>query len=211
MINTKCRVCRRAGEKLFLKEEKCYTPKCPLARKSYPPGIQKRGADKRARRALSEYGFQLREKQKLKFFYLLAERQFKNYIQEALKGKGTDIISRLAEILELRLDNVVYRLGFAKSRSSARQLVSHGHIAVNGRKTDIPSCRLKIGDKITIRPQSASKKKFQDIDIYFKKYQPPVWLELDKEKKEGKIVGKPRLEDIEVKSNLNAIIEFYSR
>jgi small subunit ribosomal protein S4 len=211
MINQKCKICRRAGEKLFLKEEKCYTPKCPLARKSYPPGAQKRGAGKRPRRVLSEYGFQLREKQKLKFFYLLRERQFKNYIQEALKGKGSDIVSRLAEILELRLDNVVYRLGFTKSRSVARQLVSHGHIAVNGRKTDIPSYRLKVGDKITIRPQSASKKIFQDIDIYFKKYQPPIWLELSKEKKEGKVRGKPQAEDIEVKTNLNAIVEFYSR
>jgi small subunit ribosomal protein S4 len=211
MINTKCKICRRAGEKLFLKEEKCYTPKCPLTRKSYPPGVQKRGAEKKPRRALSEYGSQLAEKQKLKFFYLLRERQFKNYVKEALKGKGSDIISRLAEILELRLDNVVYRLGFAKSRSIARQLVSHGHIMVNGKKTNIPSRRLKVGDIIAIRPQSASKKIFQDIDIYFKKYQPPVWLELNKEKKEGKVIGKPQAQDIEVKTNLNAIIEFYSR
>lgn len=196
---------------MFLKEEKCYTPKCPLTRKTYPPGVQKRGAEKRSRRTLSEYGSQLREKQKLKFFYLLRERQFKNYVQEALKGKGSDIISRLAEILELRLDNIVYRLGFVKSRSMARQLVSHGHIMVNGKKTDIPSYRLKVGDTITIRPQSASKKNFQDIDIYFKKYQPPVWLELNKEKKEGKVIGKPQAQDIEVKTNLNAIIEFYSR
>jgi small subunit ribosomal protein S4 len=210
MLSSKCRICRRAGEKLFLKEEKCYTPKCPLTRKSYPPGVQKRGAGKRPR-ALSEYGFQLREKQKLKFFYLLRERQFKNYIQEALKRKGSDIISRLAEILELRLDNAVYRLGLAKSRSMARQLVGHGHIAVNGRKTNNPSYRLKVGDKISIRPQSASKKTFQDIDIYFKKYQPPVWLELDKGKREGKVAGKPQAQDIEVKTNLNAIIEFYSR
>jgi len=211
MINTKCKICRRAGEKLFLKEGKCYTPKCPLTRKSYPPGVQKRGAEKKPKRALSEYGLQLAEKQKLKFFYLLRERQFKNYVKEALKGTGSDIISRLAEILELRLDNVVYRLGFAKSRSVARQLVSHGHIMVNGKKTNIPSYRLKVGDIIAIRPQSASKKIFQDLDIYFKKYQPPVWLELNKEKKEGKVVGKPQAQDIEVKTNLNAIIEFYSR
>lgn len=211
MLDSKCRICRRAGEKLFLKEEKCYTPKCPLTRKSYPPGVQKRGAGKRGKRAMSEYGFQLREKQKLKFFYLLRERQFKNYVQEALKGKGADIISRLAEILELRLDNVVYRLGFAKSRSAAKQLVSHGHITVNEKKADIPSYRLKVGDIIAIRPQSVSKKNFQDIDIYYKKYQPPVWLNLDKAKKEGKIAGKPQAQDIEIKSNLNAIIEFYSR
>jgi small subunit ribosomal protein S4 len=211
MINSKCRICRRAGEKLFLKQEKCYTPKCPLTRKSYPPGVQRSGIGKRPRRAKSEYGFQLAEKQKLKFLYLLRERQFKNYIQEALKGRNINITSRLAEFLELRLDNVVYRLGFAKSRSLSRQLVSHGHIVVNGKKINIPSCRLKIGDKVAIRPESVLKKVFQDIDIYLKKYQPPVWLELDKTKKEGKIIGKPQTQDIEVKANLNAIIEFYSR
>jgi len=211
MINSKCRICRRAGEKLFLKQEKCYTPKCPLTRKSYPPGVQRSGIGKRSRRAKSEYGFQLAEKQKLKFLYLLRERQFKNYIQEALKGRNINITSRLAEFLELRLDNVVYRLGFAKSRSLSRQLVSHGHIVVNGKKINIPSCRLKIGDKVAIRPESVLKKVFQDIDIYLKKYQPPVWLELDKTKKEGKIIGKPQTQDIEVKANLNAIIEFYSR
>ena len=194
-----------------MKEEKCYSPKCPVIRKSYPPGVQKSKTAKRPRKSMSEYGFQLREKQKLKFLYLLRERQFKNYIQEALKGKGIDITSRLAEILELRLDNVVYRLGFCKSRSVARQLVGHGHIIVNGKKINIPSYRLKTGDKIAIRPQSASKKVFQDLDIYLKKYNPPVWLELDKEKKEGKVVGKPSAQDIEVKTNLNAIIEFYSR
>ncbi len=211
MINSKCKVCRRAGEKLFLKEEKCYTPKCPLIRKSYPPGVQKSRASKRPRRSISEYGFQLREKQKLKFLYLLRERQFENYIREALKGKSGDIISRLAGFLELRLDNPVYRIGLAKSRSVARQLVSHGHIVVNGKKVNIPSYRLKVGDKIGIRPQSASKKVFQDIDIRLKKYQPPAWLEMDKDKKEGKITAKPQEEDIEVKTNLNAIIEFYSR
>ncbi len=194
-----------------MKEEKCYGQKCPVSRKPYPPGVKKSIMGKRPRRTMSEYGFQLREKQKLKFFYLLRERQFKNYIQEASKGKNTDIVSRLAEILELRLDNVVYRFGLAKSRSIARQLATHGHFIVNGKKIDIPSYRLKVGDKIAIRPQSVSKKVFQDIDIYLKKYNPPVWLEFDKSKKEGKVVGKPQAQDIEVKTNLNAIIEFYSR
>ncbi len=160
---------------------------------------------------MSEYGFQLREKQRLKFLYLLRERQFKNYIQEALKGKNTGITSRLAEFLELRLDNVIYKSGFAKSRSIARQIAGHGHIVVNGKKINIPSYRLKVGDKISIRPESAAKKVFQNLDIYFKKYEPPVWLELDKEKKESKVVGKPSVQDMEIKSNLNAIIEFYSR
>ncbi len=147
----------------------------------------------------------------MKFLYLLRERQFKNYIQEALKGKTGDIPSRLAEFLELRLDNVAYRLGFTQSRSMARQIVGHGHISVNGRKINIPSYRVKIGDQIRIRPESSAKKVFQDIDIYLKKYNPPAWIELNKEKKEGKIIGKPSVQNIEVKTNLNAIIEFYSR
>jgi small subunit ribosomal protein S4 len=158
---------------------------------------------------MSEYGFQLREKQKLKFFYLLRERQFKSYIQKA--AKSFDTISRLAELLELRLDNVVYRLGLSQSRSMARQLVSHGHITVNGKKINIPSCHVKTGDKISIRPQSAPKKNFEGLEIYLKKYNPPVWLEIDKDKKEGKVVGKPQAQDIEIKTNLNAIVEFYSR
>ena len=212
MIISKCRVCRRAGEKLFLKEGKCYTPKCPVVLKTYPPGARRTGAgSKRPRKTLSEYGFQLREKQKLKFFYLLRERQFKNYIQKAAKSKGSDTISRLAELLELRLDNVVYRLGLAQSRSVARQLVSHGHIMVNGKKINIPSYHVKTGDKISIRPQSASKIIFENLEIYLKKYKPPVWLEMDKDKKEGKVVGKPQAQDIEIKTNLNAIVEFYSR
>lgn len=212
ITDSKCKICRRAREKLFLKEGKCYTPKCPVVRKSYPPGMQRTGAGaKRPRKTMSEYGFQLREKQKLKFLYLLRERQFKNYVQKAANSKGFDTISRLAELLELRLDNVVFRLGLAESRSRARQLVSHGHIAVNGKKTDIPSYRARIGDKISILPQSASRKVFENLEIYLKKYKPPLWLELDKDKKEGKVAGKPQAQDIEIKTNLNAIVEFYSR
>ncbi len=211
MIDQKCRICRRAGEKLFLRESKCYSQKCPVTRKPYPPGTKKGISSKRPKRGSSEYGSQLKEKQKLKFLYLLRERQFRNYIQEALKGKGADITSRLAELLELRLDNVVFKLGLAKSRSISRQLVGHGHITVNGRKATIPSYRTKVGDKIAIRPQSSAKKVFQDLDIFYKKYQPPVWLKIDKEKKEGEIMGKPQTVDIEIKTNLNAIIEFYSR
>lgn len=212
MINSKCRICRRAGEKLFLKEEKCYSQKCPVSRKSYPPGASKGGmASKKPKRSMSEYGYQLREKQKLKFLYFLRERQFANYIKKALKAKNKDIASQIAEFLELRLDNAVYRLGFTKSRSIARQLVSHGHFLVNGKKVDIPSFNLKVGDKISIRSQSANKKIFQDMEIYLKKYNPPGWLEFDKQVKIGRIAGKPQAEDLDIKANLNAIIEFYSR
>jgi small subunit ribosomal protein S4 len=211
MINTsKCKICRRAREKLFLKEEKCYTPKCPLTRKSYAPGMASRSA-KKPKRGLSEYGFQLAEKQKLKFFYLLKERQFRNYVKEALRAKGRDIPERLAELLESRLDSAVFRLGFAKSRSGARQMASHGHFLVNNRRVTIPSYRMKIGDKISIRPQSISKGKFQNLDIQLKKYEPPAWLKLNKSKYEGEVIGRPQLKDIEFKANTNSIIEFYSR
>src|SRR3989344_6593363 len=210
ITNSKCKICRRAGEKLFLKEERCYTQKCPVARKPYPPGFHKSDF-RRPKRAMSEYGRQLREKQKMKFLYLLRERQFENYIEEALKGKGANIVSRLAEILELRLDNAVYRLGFAKARGNARQMVNHGHIAINGRKINIPSYRLKVNDKISIRTQSANRKIFHDLDIHFKKYNPPSWLEMDKIKKEGKVVAKPQAQDVENKADLSAIIGFYSR
>ncbi len=210
MIELKCKKCRRAGEKLFLKEGKCYTPKCPLVRKPYPPGFQSRST-KRPKRGSSEFGTQLKEKQKLKFLYFLRERQFKNYVKKALKTKGGNIPSKLAELLESRFDNIVFKLGFAKSRSEARQLVGHGHILVNGKSVDISSYSVKLGDKISIRPQSASKGKLKDIDLYFKKYEPPAWLKLNKEKKEGELVAKPQIEDIGTKANLNMIIEFYSR
>lgn len=184
MMDNKCKKCRRAGEKLFLKGEKCFSPKCPLTRKPYPPGIFGKSKRKRVRRGLSEYGAQLREKQKIKFSYGLRERQFSNYLKEA---------TPLFELLESRLDNVVFRLGFSDSRLGARQIVSHGHIMVNSRKVNIPSCRLKIGDKISIRPQSANKAVFKDLDIKLKKYNPPSWIKLDKIKKEGEIIGRPTL------------------
>lgn len=191
MIEDKCKKCRRAGEKLFLKGEKCFGPKCPLTRKPYPPGIFGKGMKKRRRpvRGLSEYGLQLREKQKIKFSYGLRERQYSNYLKEAQKKGRGDVKTYLFGLLESRLDNIVFRLGFTDSRSQAKQMVSHGHIMVNKRKVDIPSCRLKIGDKISIRPQSINRKIFRDFDLKIKKYNPPSWLNLDKEKREGEIIG----------------------
>ena len=189
MINDKCKKCRRAGEKLFLKGEKCFSPKCPITRKPYPPGKFGKSRRKRPNRGLSEYGVQLREKQKLKFSYGLRERQFANYLKEANKKGGGDVKTYLLELLESRLDNVVFRLGLTNSRSQTRQIISHGHIMVNNRKVTIPSYRVKIGDKISIRPQSINKTVFRDLDIKLKKYNPPSWINLDKDKKEGIIIS----------------------
>lgn len=209
--DSKCRVCRRAGQKLFLKGEKCSSPKCTLLKKSYPPGVHGRKFLKKRRSTLSEYGLQLREKQRLKFLYGLREKQFSRCIKEATAKKGIDSAMLVSRILELRLDNAVFRLGFAKSRSLARQLVSHGHIVVNNRKITIPSYRLKKGDKIAVRPQSLGKKVFSDLDLILKKYDPPAWLKLDKAQKTGEVAGFPGAEAIPQDVDLNVIIEFYSR
>jgi len=166
MLDDKCKKCRRANEKSFLKGEKCYGPKCPLGRKPYAPGIFGKGSGKHFRgRGKSEYGLQLREKQKVKFSYGLRERQFANYVKEASKKSGTETSANLFDILESRLDNVVFRLGLAESRSKARQIVTHGHIMINGRRVNIPSCRMRPGDKLSVRPQSEGKGIFKDIDI----------------------------------------------
>ncbi|MFH1978952.1 MAG: 30S ribosomal protein S4 [Patescibacteria group bacterium] len=205
MADTKCKTCRRVGQKLFLKEERCLSPKCPISRKPYPPG-------RRAKRMkpLSEYGAQLKEKQKLKFLYGLREKQFVNYVKKAMKKGGENIGLQVIQLLESRLDNIVFRLGLAKSRSSARQMVNHGHICLNGRKLSIPSAYVKKSDKISIRSQSAGKKLFEDLDIHLKKYTPPTWLKLDKVKKEGEILGIPST-DVELDVKPNLIIEYYSR
>lgn len=193
MIRSKCKKCRRIGEKLFLRGEKCFSVKCPLTRKPYAPGIFGKTKRKRGKKGLSEYAVQLREKQKMKLTYGVRERQFANYLKEAnKKGKG-DASERLFEFLELRLDNIVFRLGLAESKAKARQIVSHGHIIVNNRKVNIPSFRLRMADKISIRPQSANKAIFKDLDIKLKKYNPPSWIKFDKNKKEGEISGRPTL------------------
>jgi len=191
MMQDKCKKCRRVGEKLFLKGERCFGPKCALARKPYPPGpATKSGKTRRA--SSTEYGIKLREKQKIKFSYGLRTRQFDNYAKEAEnKAGGGNVMAALYSFLESRLDNVVFRMGLTDSRSVARQIVTHGHVMVNGRRVDIPSYRISVGSKITVRPQSAVKAVFKDIDAKMKKYNPPVWLKLDKTKKEGEIIGMP--------------------
>ena len=180
-----------------------------MVKKAYPPG-QKR---KRRPTPLSEHGKELREKQKLKIWYNLKESQFKNYVKKVLdmRGKVEDASEFLIKLLETRLDNVVFRLGFASSRTQAKQLVSHGHFLINGKSIDTPSYRVKKGDTISIKPQKIKKAIFQNLKNLLKKYKAPSWLELNLEKLEGKVIGEPSLEESAPPVEISAIFEFYSR
>lgn len=209
MINSKCKICRRLGTKLFLKGEKCLSPKCPMVRRPYPPGRK----GKRRHSGFSEYGRELREKQKLKNWYNLEERQFKKYVKEALakRGRGGDVALLLIRKLESRFDNIIFRLGLAFSRDKARQLVSHGHFLLNGKPVNTPSCQLKIGDRISIKQSSSKKAAFQNLPTILKGHKPPSWLELDKEKLEGKVIGLPNFEEAAPPAEISTIFEYYSR
>lgn len=191
----------------------CGKTRCALARKPYPPGKSPRSNSPRRRSGapLSDYGRQLRAKQIVKFTYGLRERQFKNYVLKSMASKSESSTVSVIAALEARLDNVVFRFNFAGSRGLARQMVSHGHIFVNGRKVNIPSYQVKIGDTISVKPQSREKGFLRDFETVIKKYQPPEWLELDKEQISGLIIGKPKPESLEQTSNINTVIEFYSR
>ena len=206
MLDLKCKKCRRAGEKLFLKGDRCFTPKCAMVKKAYPPGVHgKSGKKKRS----SEYGLQLKEKKKFKFMYGLREKQFGNYIAKSIARK-IETNKALSEFLESRLDNVVFKCGFASSRTIARQMVSHGHILVNDQKVNIPSYGVKPEDVVKPRPQSLNKGIFSNLDFILKKHEAAAWLSVDKSKKECKILTKPSDEAFSG-ININAIIEFYSR
>ncbi len=209
MINSKCKICRRLGVKLFLKGERCLSQKCPMVKRPYPPG-QKR---KRKPALLSEYGKELREKQKLKNWYNLKEAQLKKYVKEVLKSRGKveDPVSLLVELLESRLDNVVFRLGFAVSRSQAQQLISHNYFLVNGRATNIPSYQVKKDDIISLKPQKLKKNIFQDLSLKLKKQKVPSWLKLDIEKLEGKVIARPSFEEAAPPVEISSIFEYYSR
>ena len=202
-----CRLCRREGMKLFLKGERCYTPKCSVDRRNYPPGQHGQGR----RRNPSEYGLQLREKQKVRRIYGVGEQPFRNYYEEAARRKGvTGEI--LLQLLELRIDNIVFRLGFASSRPEARQLVRHGHFAVNGRKVDIPSYQCKVGDEIALRQRSSSSDKFKDMRELAAQHTSPAWLDKNAETLTAKILTMPRREDIDdIPIAEHLIIERYSR
>lgn len=188
----------------------CGREKCAFKRKPYPPGIHGRAGGRR--RTSSEFGSQLKEKQRLKFSYGLRERQFSNYIRSAIKQKAMNTVDAVFNFLESRLDNVVYRIGFAITRAGARQLVSHGHIFVNGKKVTIPSYSVGAGDEVGIRTQSSQKGIFKDLDIKIKKHETPAWISLDREKKLGKIVSIPGgSEQLFATFNINPIVEYYSR
>lgn len=210
---SQCRICRRAGKKLFLKGEKCNSQKCPLIKKPYPPGNKK----KRRIGGFSEYAKELQEKQKLKNWYGLNEKQLKRYVQEVLEksrkgsAKIQDATEALVQRLELRLDNVVYQMGIARSRRSARQIVSHGHFSVNSRAVDIPSYSLKKGDKISVKANSIQKPFFKDLSAKIKKYQPPAWLKLNLENLEAEIIGMPSVEIAALPSDITSVFEFYSK
>lgn len=188
----------------------CGREKCAFRRKPYAPGVHGKGS-KRSRPSSSEYGAQLKEKQKIKFLYGLRERQFKNIVKSATAAKGVENRQRIMELLEGRLDNVIYRMGFAPTRAAARQLVGHGHIVVNSRKVTIPSYEVRVKDRIAIRAGSAGRAVFGSLDERLKKYEAPSWIALDKGKKEAVIAAKPAITDADLGVNVGVVVEFYSR
>ena len=206
ITDAKCKMCRREGAKLYLKGDKCFGSKCPLSRRPFAPG--QHGPTSRTR--LTPYGIQLREKQKAKRTYGILERQFRNYFLKAVRRQG-DTGVFMKQYLELRLDNVVYRLGFAKSRVQARQLVGHGHFNVNGRPVNIPSYELKPGEIITIKDTKLAKGPFKDIKDRLTKHEAPGWLSLDVANLTGKIINRPEASELEQSFDAKLIVEFYSR
>jgi len=201
-----CRKCRREGQKLFLKGDKCTSPKCPFARRSYAPGAHGQFSGAR----LSEYGRQLREKQKAARIYGLREGIFRNYYKKASRVKGkTD--EALLQLLEKRLDNVIYRCGITSSRRLARQIVAHGHVKVSGRKVDIPSYQVKPDDKIEFKDRFKKGKIIKEREKVLVKVITPKWLKFDKKNITIEILREPQKEEIEVVFNPAQIIEFYSR
>lgn len=200
-----CRLCRREGLKLFLKGARCYTDKCAIERRNYPPGEHGQG-----RSRFSEYRLQLREKQKVKRIYGVLELQFRRYFQMAARSKGvTGEI--LLQLLERRLDNLVYRMGFATSRAEGRQLVRHGHVMVNGRKVNIPSALLKIGDTVTVREKSRKTTRVVEALAQGEHRGTPEWLEVDREGFSGRVKLLPKRDDMTMPINEKLIVELYSK
>lgn len=198
-----CRLCRREGQKLFLKGERCYSGKCAIEKRNFPPGQHGQ-----SRKKTSDYGLQLREKQKTKRFYGMQEKQFRNLFDKAERRQGKTG-DNLLILLETRLDNAVYRLGFASSRKEARQLVVHGHFTVNGKKATAPAMELKAGDVIKVKEKSTNSPKFKEIKEM--SITVPSWLSVDVDKLEGKVVAVPRREDIDTPVAEHLIVELYSK
>ncbi len=200
-----CRLCRREGTKLFLKGERCMTGKCAIDRRSTAPG--QHGA---ANKKVKEYGMQMREKQKAKRYYGVLEKQFRNYFKEADRKEGITG-ENLLKLLECRLDNVVYRMGMAESRKEARQLVLHAHFLLNGKKVNIPSMLIKVGDVITVNATSKNSAKFKELVEGIDSKLCPKWLEVDKENITAKVVALPSREDIDFPFEEQLIVELYSK
>lgn len=201
-----CRLCRREGMKLFLKGAKCFSDKCPIEKRNFAPG--QHGKDRKAK--VVGYGLQLREKQKTKRIYFTQEGQFRNYFEKAARTRGVTGYMLLQQ-LERRLDNVVYRLGFAVSRRQARQLVRHGHVAVDGRKVNIPSYQVSQGEEITIR-ENSKKVPVLEVAKEFASHQTlPTWLEIDRDNYKGRVLSLPKREDIQLPVNEQLIVELYSK
>lgn len=200
-----CRLCRREAAKLFLKGSKCYTPKCPMEKRAYPPGEHGQGRHK-----TSEYGAQLREKQKARRAYGVLERQFRRYFTHAARARGVTG-ETLLQLLERRLDNVVFRLGFAGSRLEARQLVGHGHFTVNGRRVDVPSFQVRPNDVVALAERSKGLARFKQIAEQSLQRTIPTWLELDAEKARGQVLRLPTREEIDVPVQEHQIIALYSK
>jgi len=206
-IDAKCRKCRRSGEKLFLKGDRCLTPKCGFVRRSYVPGVH----GKKVTRNLSEYGTQLALKQKIKRIYGVFERQFRKHFEE-VRGKSGSTGDLLLSRLEMRLDNAVYRLGFASSRAQARQLVSHGLVIVNGKKKTIPSAAVKVGQIISISQRKMKKNYVNNlVPVIKNKKDFPAWLSFDGQKLEGKVISLPGKNDTGINVDAQVIVEYYSR
>ncbi|MEI7988103.1 MAG: 30S ribosomal protein S4 [Chloroflexota bacterium] len=204
-----CRLCRREGGKLFLKGERCFSAKCAFDRRAYAPGPHGRGEQYRHRRE-SDFARQLRAKQKARRIYGVLERQFHRYYVESLHRRGMTGLN-LLQVLESRLDNVVYRLGLAESRSQARQLVNHGHFMVNGRKTNIPSLMVSIGDKIMVRPSSCARTYFKELPAVAEARNVPMWLSRDLKTFSGDVLRLPERSEIDGILDEQLIVEYYSR
>ncbi|MBI2639575.1 MAG: 30S ribosomal protein S4 [Candidatus Sungbacteria bacterium] len=200
---------RRIGERLFLKGERSFSQKAGVARRPYPPG--QHGKRKTGRGGFSEFGQQLKEKQKVRHIYGISDRALKKYFTLARRNRAKPTDETLAELLERRLDNVVFRLGLALSRSIGRHMVSYGHITVNGKRAKQPSLTVKPSDIISIAEKSRNLGFFQDLGERMKKYSPPAWLEFDPEKYEGKLRHTPALQDISGQQNMSLVVEYYSR
>lgn len=205
-IDPKCKQCRREGKKLMLKGDRCNSSKCAMVKRNFPPGVH--GSKGYPRQ--TGYGIQLREKQKVKRMYNLMEKQFKNYFIKASNQKGnTEEI--LFQLLEMRLDNVVFRMGLVPSRVQARQVVNHGHILVNGKKLNIPSYQLKVGDEISVREKSKKSKLLEKSSELIKNAEPVSWLSTDPKELEVKVTDRPGEKEMKGQFDLKLIIEFYSK